>query len=123
MSPRSLAACTIALTAVTLLPGCASHLEATPEVRIFPFAGSTLDVESHDVPTDLVVSNRGDIKVTRWFSARSGAKEQSWTLENGRLDLVARCGGFANCDARFEVEVPPTITVLRSGKPTNLRGA
>ncbi|NKY58310.1 hypothetical protein [Nocardia flavorosea] len=50
------------------------------------------------------------------------AKEQSWTLENGRLELVARCGGFANCDARFRVEVPATLTVLRSGQPTDLRG-
>jgi hypothetical protein len=104
------------------LAGCASHLEAPPEVRTFPFTGTTLDVESHGVPTDLVASDRTDVKVTRWFSARSGVKDARWELRDGTLDLVAQCGGFANCDARFEVEVPRGITVLRSGHPTDLKG-
>jgi hypothetical protein len=91
-------------------------------VQTFPVTDSTLNVESHGVPTDLVASDRSDIKVTRWFSARSGAKDARWTLRGGTLDLVAHCGGFANCDARFEVEVPRGITVLRHGRPTDLRG-
>ncbi|MEJ3654750.1 hypothetical protein WEH80_17420 [Actinomycetes bacterium KLBMP 9759] len=104
-----------------VVAGCASHLEAMPEVQAFPFTGTTLNVESNGVPTDLVATERTDIKVTRWFSARSGVKDARWSLRDGTLDLVAQCGGFANCDARFEVEVPAGITVLRSGRPTQLR--
>jgi hypothetical protein len=108
--------------AALVLAGCASYLEAPPEFRTFAFTGTTLDVESHGVPTDLIATDRTDVKVTRWFSARSGVKDARWTLRDGSLDLVAQCGGFANCDARFEVEVPKGITVLRSGRPTDLRG-
>lgn len=104
--------------------GCLANADdAEPVSRTFPFAGTTLDVRAHDVPTDLVAVDREDVKVTRWFDDRSPWSDAWWRLEGGALDMNASCSGFANCDARFRVEVPRDVRVLRDGKPTDLRGA
>ncbi|GAA1391350.1 hypothetical protein GCM10009639_21070 [Kitasatospora putterlickiae] len=117
-----------ALAAAVLLAvvtGCAKAEDATPESTVFGYSGGTLNVVSrHHVPTDLVATDRQDVKVTRWFKADGIARERtSWTLEGDTLTLEASCSGFANCDARFRVEVPPHVTVLRDGRATDLKGA
>jgi len=114
----------IAMVAVVTLGGCASIAGVEPEVTTFAFEGMTLDVRSHGTATDLVAADRGDVKVTRWFDAKGATGvELGWGLEGEVLDLQADCTGFANCDARFRVEVPHGVLVLRDGKPTDLRGA
>ncbi|MGW6914612.1 hypothetical protein ACWGB8_12435 [Kitasatospora sp. NPDC054939] len=111
------------LVLAVAVSGCASVSKATPEEKTFSYAGPTLDVRAHEVATDLVAADRQDIKVTRWFDAKNiGKKEVSWTLDGNTLDLRAGCTGFANCDARFRVEVPRGLTVLRDGRPTDLKG-
>ncbi|WP_406195644.1 hypothetical protein OH807_07905 [Kitasatospora sp. NBC_01560] len=78
----------------------------------------------HEVPTDLVATDRHDVKVIRWFTADVIGKQRSeWVLEGDTLTLEPSCSGFANCDARFRVEVPPHITVLRDGRATELKGS
>ncbi|MET8701740.1 hypothetical protein ABZW10_23140 [Kitasatospora sp. NPDC004723] len=113
---------TVLLTAVA---GCAKAGDADPESTVFTFSGSTLNVVAlHHVPTDLVAADRQDVKVTRWFKADGIGKERSsWVLEENTLTLEASCSGFANCDARFRVEVPLNTAVLRDGKKTDLKGA
>ncbi|MER5350074.1 hypothetical protein ABT093_07055 [Kitasatospora sp. NPDC002551] len=105
--------------------GCARAGDAEPESTVFGFGGSTLNVVArHHVPTDLVATDRQDVKVTRWFKADGiGTERTSWSLEGDTLTLVASCSGIANCDARFRVEVPPHVTVLRDGRATDLKGA
>ncbi|GHG48956.1 hypothetical protein [Streptomyces glebosus] len=106
------------------LTGCANVEEAKPETKTFPFDGKTLNVTSHDIPTDLVAAEREDVKVTRWFDVGIGADEEtSWSLKKGILDLQAACSKIANCDVRFRVEVPKSLKVLRNGRATDLKGA
>ncbi|MER7705396.1 hypothetical protein ABTX81_21205 [Kitasatospora sp. NPDC097605] len=107
------------------LAGCAKAEDATPESTVFDYSGSTLNVVSrYHVPTDLVAADRQDVKVTRWFKADGIAEERtSWVLEGDTLALEASCSGLANCDARFRVEVPPHVAVLRDGRTTDLKGA
>ncbi|MFV5994605.1 hypothetical protein ACNPQM_19595 [Streptomyces sp. NPDC056231] len=114
----------VALTSVVVLTGCAEADDATPEKKTFSFDGKTLDVRSHDLPTDLVASDREDVEVTRWFDVQPGAKpHSSWKLTDDTLDLQAGCGRFANCDVRFRVEVPKSVKVLRNGRATKLTGS
>jgi hypothetical protein len=103
--------------------GCATASKATPVTTTFPIAAPTLDVRTHDVATDLVASDRSDVKVTRWFATKlATGVRASWSLTGQTLELRAECSGFANCDARFQVEVPHGVKVLRNGRPTKLRG-
>ncbi|MFE7543825.1 hypothetical protein [Streptomyces platensis] len=114
----------VILAAGTGLTGCANVEEAPPETKTFPFDGKTLNVRSHDIPTDLVAVDREDVKVTRWFAVGMGADaEASWSLKKGALDLQASCSKIANCDVRFRVEVPKSLKVLRNGRATDLKGA
>ncbi|MEW2221710.1 hypothetical protein AB0939_20905 [Streptomyces sp. NPDC006990] len=109
---------------MSVLPGCADVDDAAPEKRTFAFDGRTLDVRTHGMPADLVATGRDDIEVTRWFDVGFGADPHSeWRLQGGRLDLEAGCEGFANCDTRFRVEVPKSVTVLRGGRATKLTGS
>ncbi|WP_028923023.1 hypothetical protein [Pseudonocardia acaciae] len=111
-----------ALSVILLgLTGCAAYQNATPEETTFPLTGTTLNVKAHDVPTDLIPVDRKDVKVIRRFDVKSGNREASWELKDGVLDLVAQCTGFGNCDARYEVQVPRGVKVLRDGKPTDLK--
>ena len=105
------------------LAGCATASEATPVTTTFPFDGTILDVRSHDVATDLVATDRDDVEVTRWFATKlaTGVKAD-WSLTDRTLDLRADCTGIANCDARFRVEVPLGVRVLRDGQATELDG-
>ncbi|MFI6846776.1 hypothetical protein OG535_33450 [Kitasatospora sp. NBC_00085] len=114
----------VALAALVAVTGCAKADEATPEDKTFGYHGTTLDVVSlHHVPTDPVMADRQDIKVTRWFKTDViGNQRSSWALDDDTLTLEASCSGIANCDARFRVEVPPHITVLRDGRATELKG-
>lgn len=120
--PPAVASFLAVLMAVTMVNGCASYLNAEPERKAFPFDGTTLDVVADGVPTDLVATDRDDVMVTIRFDARSGAKERVWRLSGSTLQLSAKCGAIANCDARFRVEVPRDVKVLRAGRPTELRG-
>ena len=113
----------VACGAALVVAGCASTETATPDTTTFPYSGTTLDVQSHDTATDLVATDRDDIRVTRWFDSRfATGVRQVWQIEEDVLTLRADCTGFANCDARFRVEVPGDITVLRDGEPTDLVG-
>lgn len=106
-----------------VLTACARWESADPETKVFEHTGDVLDVRSDGVPTDLVAGERDDVEVTVWFDTRfaTGA-EYDWSLEGDRLDLHAGCTGLANCDARFRVEVPQGMVVLRDGQPTDLAG-
>ncbi|AUY48597.1 hypothetical protein [Streptomyces sp. CB01881] len=114
----------VAFAALVTVAGCAKADDATPEDKTFGYSGTTLNVVSrHHVPTDLVATDSQDVKVTRWFKAEVLGKQRSeWALDGDTLTLEASCSGMANCDARFRVEVPPHITVLRDGRATELTG-
>ncbi|MFJ2955694.1 hypothetical protein OG896_29165 [Streptomyces sp. NBC_00669] len=117
----ALAAVLLALGSLTACSVDAKN--ATPRSTAFAFGGDTLDVRAHGIPTDLVAADRKDVEVTRWFDAKAGSKKTLvWKLHGRTLDLDARCKGLALCDARFRVEVPRGLTVLRDGRPTKLRG-
>ncbi|MFD7662862.1 hypothetical protein [Streptomyces sp. NPDC059788] len=115
--------CAVVPLAAIGMTGCSVDAKsAEPAVKTFPFEGRTLNVKSHEIPADLVATDRKDIKVTRWFDAKSGKKTLRWELKGDTLDLQAGCRGLAICDARFEVEVPRGVAVLRDGAKTDLRG-
>ncbi|GAA0359379.1 hypothetical protein [Bacillus horti] len=108
--------------ALLLLTSCASYLNAEPEQKLFKFDGKTLNVVQNDIPTDLFVEDRPDVKVVRRIDVKNGTLDADWTLENGTLNLQATCYGLANCDARFEVYVPHGVKVFRNGNPTQING-
>ncbi|MET8542499.1 hypothetical protein ABZW03_17860 [Kitasatospora sp. NPDC004799] len=114
----------LVLAGLVVLAGCADAADAKPEERVFEFAGRSLNVKAHGHATDLVAGDRADVKVTRWFdtSGKVGTAKTSWTLEDGVLELRAGCSGLANCDAKFRVEVPKGVAVLRDGRETELKG-
>ncbi|WP_218004631.1 hypothetical protein [Microtetraspora niveoalba] len=112
----------IVLAAATALAGCADASKATPQSTTFTFSGTTLDVRAHEVPTDLVAADRDDIKVTLWFDARGTNPTSSWSLAGKTLNLRAGCNGWADCAAKFRVEVPRHVRVLRDGRKTKLVG-
>ncbi|MFJ8628663.1 hypothetical protein ACIRD3_38275 [Kitasatospora sp. NPDC093550] len=126
VSHKKAAPALLALAVAALIPltGCAKAGDATPEDKTFEFSGTSLDVKSHGIPTDLVPADRKDVKVTRWFDKGSkvGDTKETWQLENGTLELQAQCTGLANCDAKFRVEVPRGVAVTRDGKETQLKG-
>ncbi|MEU8384242.1 hypothetical protein [Streptosporangium sp. NPDC048865] len=123
MTKRVLMCCAVT-TLIGGLTACSvSAGNARPEERTFAFDGRTLNVKSHEIPTDLVAADREDIKVTRWFDAKIGSSRTlRWDLKGDVLDLEAGCTGIAFCDARFRVEVPRDVRVLRDGRRTDLRG-
>ena len=112
------------MLAAGLTGGCVAKAgNADPESRTFAFTGTTLNVKANDGPTDLVAADREDVEVTRWFDVKSPWSDARWRLDGGVLDMAAECSVIANCDARFRVEVPRGVRVLRDGEPTDLRGA
>ncbi|MFI0261935.1 hypothetical protein ACH4OW_23195 [Streptomyces sp. NPDC017056] len=119
---RIAAACAVVSLGVALTGCSVDAKSAEPAVKTFAFKGRTLDVKTHEIPVDLVATDRQDIRVTRWFDAKSGEKHLRWELEGDTLDLEAGCSGLAICDARFKVEVPRGVTVLRDGAKTDLSG-
>ncbi|OPG10636.1 hypothetical protein [Microbispora sp. GKU 823] len=118
----ALAALAAAVMSGSVLSGCSDASKATPVSQTFSFGGRTLDVRAHDTPTDLVATDRKDIKVTLWFDVHGTNPHSSQTLEGSTLDLDAGCSGWADCSARFRVEVPREVKVLRDGRATDLRG-
>ncbi|MFH8407932.1 hypothetical protein ACH4FX_24510 [Streptomyces sp. NPDC018019] len=121
--PRIAAVCAVVPLAALGMTGCSVDAKsAEPAVKTFPFTGRTLNVKTHEIPADLVATDRKDIRVTRWFDAKSGTQRLRWELKGDTLDLEAGCTGLAICDARFKVEVPRDVAVLRDGAKTDLRG-
>lgn len=103
------------------LTGCSvDATKATPESKTFPFDGTSLHLTTHEVATDLVATDRKDIKVTRWFDAAAGTARLVWRLKGDILDIDAGCSGIAVCDARFKVEVPRGVAVTKDGRTTRL---
>ncbi|MFD0166898.1 hypothetical protein ACFVJH_22530 [Streptomyces decoyicus] len=118
--PLVVAAAAVAALGLT---GCSvDATKATPESKSFPYTGTSLKLTTHEVATDLVATDRKDIKVTRWFDAAAGSERLTWTLKGDTLDIDAGCTGIALCDARFKVEVPKGIAVIRDGERTALTG-
>ncbi|MEU9121268.1 hypothetical protein AB0C96_15680 [Streptomyces sp. NPDC048506] len=112
-----------AVAAALALTGCSVDAsKATPEAKTFRYAGTALKVTTHEVATELVATDRKDIKVTRWFDAAAGTEHLTWVLRGDTLDIDAGCSGLALCDARFKVEVPKGIAVTKDGRKTALTG-
>ncbi|MFC9240880.1 hypothetical protein ACFTZK_31145 [Streptomyces decoyicus] len=121
--PVTLVVAAAAVAAALGLTGCSvDATKATPESKSFPYTGTSLKLTTHEVATDLVATDRKDIKVTRWFDAAAGSERLTWTLKGDTLDIDAGCTGIALCDARFKVEVPKGIAVTRDGERTALTG-
>ncbi|MGW2020841.1 hypothetical protein [Streptomyces decoyicus] len=119
--PVILVVAATAVAAALGLTGCSvDATKATPESKSFPYTGTSLKLTTHEVATDLVATDRKDIKVTRWFDAAAGSERLTWTLKGDTLDIDAGCTGIALCDARFKVEVPKGIAVTRDGERTAL---
>ncbi|OIV35748.1 hypothetical protein BIV57_19935 [Mangrovactinospora gilvigrisea] len=122
---RRLIVTAAALTALAATAACSGpdYRNAKPESKDFAFTGRTLDVRAHGTPTDLVATARpGTVTVVRRFDHKAGEKLLTRTLRGHRLNLEAGCRWLAICDARFRVEVPKGVTVLRDGEPTRLKG-
>ncbi|MBB2742607.1 UNVERIFIED_ORG: hypothetical protein FHR35_002429 [Microbispora rosea subsp. rosea] len=122
MTTRKTVWCALTVLAAAVLSGCSDASKAAPVSQTFTFSGRTLNVRAHDTPADLVATDRKDIKVTLWFDVHGTNPRSSQTLDGNTLDLNAGCSGWADCSARFRVEVPREIRVLRDGRTTDLRG-
>ncbi|MEU8916048.1 hypothetical protein [Streptomyces nigrescens] len=122
--PLPLVVAATAVAAALGLTGCSVDAStAEPESKSFAYAGTSLKLTTHEVATELVAADRKDIKVTRWFDHAAGSEHLTWTLKGDTLDIDAGCSGIAFCDARFKVEVPRGIAVIRDGRATDPPGA
>ena len=113
------------LTVGVLVTGCTTEPleEVKPHNAAFSFAGDTLDVRQHGIPTDLVVGVRDDVLVSYRVSAAGGKpRDPELSLAGGVLQLGDPCPPLVFCDARYRVEIPEGITVLRDGEPTDIKG-
>ena len=122
--PLRLAVLALAAAGAVFTAGCSINAkDARPVSRTFEFRGTTLDVVAHETPTDLVPADRDDVKVTRWLDHKPGSTvHQHWRLTGHTLDIDVGCTGLALCDARFQVDVPRGVRVLRDGRVTKLTG-
>ncbi|MEW9520795.1 hypothetical protein [Streptomyces tubercidicus] len=113
-----------AVVAALGLTGCSADAStAEPESKRFAYGGSSLKLTTHEVATELVAADRKDIKVTRWFDHAAGTERLTWSLKGDTLDIDAGCSGIAICDAKFTVEVPRGLAVVRDGRAADLPGA
>lgn len=114
---------TLAVAATALaLTACAGSSSTTHDQRAFGFAGTRLVIE--DSSSDLQVMPRtgSGIEVQRWLSGTAAKPgHSSWTLSGGTLQLSIDCSGLVfSCGSRFEVAVPPGVTVVvDSGQGTD----
>ncbi len=111
-----------AVAALGLTGRSVDATKATPESKSFPYTGTSLKLTTHEVATDLVATDRKDIKVTRWFDPAAGSERLTWTLQGDILDIDAGRTGIALCDARFKVELPKGTAVTRDGERAALTG-
>ncbi|GGZ26614.1 hypothetical protein GCM10010387_19930 [Streptomyces inusitatus] len=124
ISKRPMTLVVVAAVAATLgLSGCSVDAsKAEPESKTFAYDGKELKLKTNEVATKVVAVDREDIKVTRWFDAAVGSERLKWTLEGDTLDIDAGCSGIAICDAKFKVEIPQGIALIKDGKKTDLSG-
>ncbi|SDS03641.1 DUF4097 family beta strand repeat-containing protein [Microlunatus soli] len=100
--------------------GCAiaPPAEADPERKTFQMTGETLTVDSDDSTLELVPGDGDEVRVTRWFRARTlyGPKPKAtWDWHSGRdrLTLRVRCSGvIADCSVRHRIEVPRDVALV-----------
>ncbi|MEU2714863.1 DUF4097 family beta strand repeat-containing protein [Streptomyces sp. NPDC007205] len=125
---------------VTGLSACGASAgdDKHPDHRSFALHGRTLTVDTDNAAIELVAARgnkqgdkqaskqaneqgdkQGDkadaVRVTRWFDgsvAIGSGPTLSWSLDGDRLVLREHCSGlFADCSARYRVEVPSGIGV------------
>ncbi|MER6027989.1 DUF4097 family beta strand repeat-containing protein [Streptomyces sp. NPDC001851] len=102
--------------------GASADDDKHPDHRSFALHGHTLTVDADDAAIELVTARgnkQGDkaeaVEVTRWFDgsvAIGSGPKLSWSLDGDRLVLREHCSGlFADCSARYRIEVPSGIAV------------
>lgn len=123
-SKRSATLVAVAALAATVgLTGCSVDAsKVKPDTKVFQYKGETLKLTTHEVATKVVAGDRKDIKVTRWFDSAAGTEHLKWELKGDTLDIDAGCSGIAVCDAKFQVDVPKDLTVIKDGKKADLKG-
>ncbi|NDL60547.1 hypothetical protein [Phytoactinopolyspora mesophila] len=116
-SKRPATIAVVAVLATTMsLTGCdVDASSATPESKTFAYEGDSLKLMTNEVATKVIRTDRDDIKVTRWFDSRAGSQRLVWELEGDILEIDAGCSGLAICDAKFEVEIPEGLAVIKDG--------
>jgi peptidoglycan hydrolase-like protein with peptidoglycan-binding domain len=104
----AVAAAALALTA------CAGSGSTTHDQRAFGFAGTHLVIEDSSSDLQVVPRVGSGIGVQRWLSGTAAKPDHSsWTLSGGTLRLSIDCSGLVfSCGSRFEVAVPPGVTVV-----------
>ena len=114
--PKRPALVVMASAAALALSGCSVDAsEGKPAAKTFPYAGRALKITTHEIATELVATDRKDIKVTRWFDSAAGSEHLKWELRGDTLDIDSGCSGIAFCDAKFRVEVPKGVAVTKDG--------
>ncbi|MGW3205319.1 DUF4097 family beta strand repeat-containing protein [Streptomyces sp. NPDC001135] len=98
--------------------GASADDDKHPDHRSFALHGRTLTVDSDNAAIELVAARgnkTGAVEVTRWFQgsvAIGSGPELTWSLDGDRLVLREHCSGlFADCSARYRVEVPSELGV------------
>ncbi|MGH3301569.1 MAG: hypothetical protein ACRDOK_07780 [Streptosporangiaceae bacterium] len=117
MHPRRIIALTAAAVAALIgLAGCGNP-RTVHDQKSFSFHESRLVI---DTESDLrvVPGNGPRIDVQRWLSGTPAEPgHSSWTLAGATLHLFVDCTGLVfHCGSRFQVAVPPRVSVeVRSG--------
>ncbi|MEU8031375.1 DUF4097 family beta strand repeat-containing protein [Streptomyces sp. NPDC049099] len=118
--------------------GASADDDKHPDHRSFALHGRTLTVDSDNAAIELVAGRgnkqgnkqggkAGAVEVTRWFDgsvAIGSGPNLSWSLDHDRLVLREHCSGlFADCSARYRIEVPSGIGVKVLDGSGNVRAS
>jgi hypothetical protein len=102
-----------ALAALLALSACGSS-ETVHDQRVFGFSGPRLVIDDSTSGLRVVPGSGPGIQVQRWLSGTAAKPgHSSWTLSGDTLRLGIDCSGLVlRCGSRFQVAVPPGVSVV-----------
>jgi Putative adhesin len=102
-----------AITALLALSACGSS-ETVHDQRVFGFSGARLVIDDSTSDLQVVPGSGPGIQVQRWLSGTAAKPgHSSWTLSGDTLRLGIDCSGLVfRCGSRFQVAVPPGVSVV-----------
>lgn len=110
---RTPALAVAATTALLALSACGSSSRTAHDQHVFSLRGSHLVIDVPASDLQLAPGNGPDIQVQRWLSGTAAKPgHASWTLDGDTLHLGVNCSGLVvSCGSRFQVAVPPDVSV------------
>jgi len=109
-TPALAAAATATLLA---LGACGGGSQTTHDQHVFSLRGTYLVIDVPASDLRLVPGSGSGIEVQRWLTGTAAKPgHSSWTLNGDTLQLGVSCSGLVlSCGSRFQVAIPPDVSV------------